>query len=186
MTEMWEFCRKLSNPERLGLFRQVCEASDCLNVGVAQEGAPGLKQSGTSQYLGQLWKMGLIRRLRSGHYVNYYADAENAHASIRDVAIALQNRFREESRTQSCDESYVQVMRVMGNAMRARIVGKLAREGLMTIDYICDRMGMNARILNRHLKPAIDAGLVVCDANGFIKLNRPTDLIAQLILKGAC
>ena len=46
-------------------------------------------------------------------------------------------------------------------------------------------MGMNARILNRHLKPAIDAGLVVCDANGFLKLNRPTDLIAQLILKGA-
>ena len=58
MTEMWEFCRKLSNPERLGLFRQVCEASVCLNVGVAQESAPGLKQSGTSQYLGQLWKMG--------------------------------------------------------------------------------------------------------------------------------
>ena len=23
MIEMWEFCRKLSNPERLGLFRQV-------------------------------------------------------------------------------------------------------------------------------------------------------------------
>lgn len=186
MVEMWEFCRKLSNPERLGLLRQVCEARDCLNVGVAQEGAPGLKQSGTSQYLGQLWKMGLIRRLRSGHYVNYYADAENAYASIRDAAVALQNRFREESRTQSRDESYVLVMRVMGNAMRARIVGKLAREGLMTLDYLCDRMGMDAKILNRHLKPAIEAGLVECDAKGFLRLNRPTDIIAQLIIKGAC
>lgn len=186
MVEMWEFCRKLSNPERLGLLRQVCEARDCLNVGVAQEGAPGLKQSGTSQYLGQLWKMGLIRRLRSGHYVNYYADAENAHATIRDVAVALQNRFREESRTQSRDESYVLVMRVMGNAMRARIVGKLAREGLMTLDYLCDRMGMDAKILNRHLKPAIEAGLVECDAKGFLRFNRPTDIIAQLIIKGAC
>lgn len=185
MVEMWEFCRKLSNPERLGLLRQVSEARECLNVGVAQEGAPGLKQSGTSQYLGQLWKMGLIRRLRSGHYVNYYADAENAHASIRDVAVALQNRFREESRNNRRDESYVQVMRIMGNAMRARIVGKLAREGLMTLDYICDRLGMDAKNLIRHLKPAIDAGLVECDANGFLKLNRPTDLIAQLIIKAA-
>ena len=185
MVEMWEFCRKLSNQERLGLLRLVCEARECLNVGAAQEGSPGLKQSGTSQYLGQLWKMGLIRRLRSGQYVNYYADAENAHAPIRDAAVALQNRFREESRNNRRDESYVKVMRIMGNAMRARIVGKLAREGLMTLDYICDRLGIDAKNIRRHLKPAIDAGLVECDANGFLKLNRPTDLIAQLIIKSA-
>ena len=119
LTEPWELCRKLANPERRALLRMVCEAKDGLNVGLAQDGAVGLEQSGTSQYLGQLWKLGLIRRVRSGRFVNYYADAENAHALVKDVAVALQERFRAEAGCGSHDESYLPVMRVMGNAMRA-------------------------------------------------------------------
>ena len=127
----------MANPERRSLLRMVCEAKDGLNVGIAQDGAEGLKQSGTSQYLGQLWKLGLIRRVRSGKYVNYYADAENAHALVQNVAVALQDRFRAESGGNSHDEGYLPVMRVMGNAMRARIVGMLAREGQATREYVC-------------------------------------------------
>lgn len=185
LTEIWELCRKLANPERRALLRMVCEAKDGLNVGIAQDGAEGLKQSGTSQYFGQLWKLGLIRRLRSGRFVNYYADAENAHALVRDVAVALQERFRAEAGGGSHDESYLPVMRVMGNAMRARIVGMLAREGSACHEYVCDRLGVSGRTLDRHLKPAIDIGLVECDANGNLKISTPTDPIAQLIVKSA-
>jgi len=162
----------------------VCEAKDGLNVGIAHNCAEGLKQSGTSQYLGQLWKLGLIRRMRSGRFVNYYADAENAHALVKDVALALQERFRAEVGGVH-DEGYISVMRVMGNAMRARVVGILAREGSATSGYVCDRLGLSLRALERHLKPAIDISLVDCDADGNLRFNMPSDPIAQLIVKSA-
>lgn len=185
MTEMWELCRKLANPERRALLRKVCEARDGLNVGIAQDGNDGLKQSGTSQYLGQLWKLGLIRRVRSGKYVNYYADAENAHALVQNVAVALQERFRAESESNSHDEGYLPVMRVMGNAMRARIVGMLAREGTANRDYVCDKTGLEVKALMRHLKSAFDIGLVQIDAGETLKVIPPFDSIAQLILKAS-
>jgi DNA-binding transcriptional ArsR family regulator len=185
LTEIWELCRKLANLERRTLLRKVCEARDGLNVGIAHEGNDGLKQSGTSQYLGQLWKLGLIRRVRSGKYVNYYADAENANALVRDVALALQERFRAEAGGSGCDEGYLPVMRVMGNAMRARIVGMLAREGQSNREYICDRLGLDFRTLDRHLKPAIDMGLVECGEGDILRLNLPSDPIARLIVKAA-
>ena len=185
MTEMWELCRKLANTERRALLRMVCEAKDGLNVGVAEDAAKGLQQSGTSQYLGQLWKLGLIRRIRSGHYVNYYADAENAPVLVKDVAIALQERFRAEIGSHNHDESYLPVMRVMGNAMRARIIGMLDREGQVSREYVCDKLGLDERSLGRHLKPAQDIGLVECNVGGNLKIIRPSDLIAQLILKAA-
>lgn len=185
LTEVWELCRKLANPERLSLLRRVCEARDGLNVGIAQDGSDALKQSGTSQYLGQLWKLGLIRRVRSGRFVNYYADAENAHATIRDVAVALQERFRAEAGGGDRDEGYLPVMRVMGNAMRARIVGLLATEGQANREYVCDRLGLDFRTLDRHLKPAIDMGLVECDAGDNLRIVPPSDPIAQLIVKSA-
>ena len=185
LTEPWELCRKLANPERRALLRMVCEAKDGLNVGLAQDGAAKLKQSGTSQYLGQLWKLGLIRRVRSGRFVNYYADAENAHALVRDVAVALQKRFRAEARCGSHDESYLPVMRVMGNAMRARIVGLLAREGYANSEYICEKLGLDGRALDRHLKSAINIGLVERDAGGTLRLNQPSDPIARLVVKTA-
>ena len=184
LTEVWELCRKLANPERRSLLRMVCEAKDGLNVGIAHDNAEGLKQSGTSQYLGQLWKLGLIRRLRSGKYVNYYADAENAHALVKDVAVALQERFRAEIGG-SHDEAYLPVMRVMGNAMRSKIVGMLAREGQATREYVCDRLGLSPRTLDRHIKPALDIGLVECDADSNLKFNPPSDPIASLIVKAA-
>lgn len=185
VTEIWELCRKLANPERLALLRMVCEAEDGLNVGIAQDGAEGLKQSGTSQYLGQLWKMGLVRRARSGKFVNYYADAENANAQIKDVAVALQERFLAEVGGDANDDGYLPVMRIMGNAMRARIVGLLAREGQASAEYLCGRLGLNARALNRHLNPAIGMGLVECDATGNLRLKMPADTIARLIVKAA-
>ena len=169
----------LTEPWR-ALLRMVCEAKDGLNVGLAQDGAVGLKQSGTSQYLGQLWKLGLIRRVRSGRFVNYYADAENAHALVKDVAVALQERFRAEAGCGSHDESYLPVMRVMGNAMRARIIGLLAREGYANNEYVCEKLG-----LDRHLKPAINIGLVERDEGGTLRLNQPSDPIARLVVKTA-
>ena len=185
MTEMWELCRKLANPERRALLRKVCEATDGLNVGIAQDGNDGLKQSGTSQYLGQLWKLGLIRRLRSGKYVNYYADAENSHALLNDVAVALQERFRAEIGSHNHDEGYLPVMRVMGNAMRARIVGMLARDGAANCEYVCDKTGLGAKALLRHLKPAFDIGLIELDSGDILKFNQPSDPIAQLIVKAS-
>ena len=185
LTEVWELCRKLANPERRSLLRRVCEARDGLNVGVAQDGSDALKQSGTSQYLGQLWKLGLIRRVRSGKYVNYYADAENATALVRDVALALQERFRAEAGGGDRDEGYLPVMRVMGNAMRARIVGMLAREGSAGREYLCEKLGLYGRTFDRHIKPAIDMGLVECDEGDILRLNLPSDPIARLIVKAA-
>ena len=183
MVEIWELCRKLSNSERRALLRMVCNSRDGLNVGIAQDGAEGLKQSGTSQYLGQLWKLGLIRRGRSGKFVNYYPDAENAHALIRDVAVALQDRFRSEDNDGSANEDYLPVMRVMGHAMRARIIGMLAREGTLSVDYLCDKTGLAAKALARHLKPAMEIGLVEEVGHGSLKIKTPDDSIAQLLVK---
>ena len=182
MTEIWELCRKLSNPERLALLRKVYESKDGINVGTVNEHADGLKQSGTSQYLGQLWKLGLIRRARSGKYVNYYAAPENAHVLIQDVALALQERFRAEFGSGNQDEGYVPVMRVMGNAMRAKIVGMLAREGRACRKYVCDKTGLEEKALIRHLKPALKIGLVQFDAKEILWVNQPTDTIAKLIV----
>ena len=155
-TEPWELCRKLANPERRALLRMVCEAKDGLNVGLAQDGAVGLKQSGTSQYLGQLWKLGLI-----------------------------QFSSRAEAGCGSHDESYLPVMRVMGNAMRARIIGLLAREGYANNEYVCEKLGLDGRSLDRHLKPAINIGLVERDEGGTLRLNQPSDPIARLVVKTA-
>ena len=182
MVEIWELCRKLSNPERRALLRMVCNSKDGLNVGIAEEESNGLQQSGTSQYLGQLWKLGLIRRVRSGRYVNYYPDAENAHVLIKDVAIALQVRFCAENKDTTPNEDYLPVMRVMGHAMRAKIIGMLAREGTLSLDYLCDKTGLTAKSLARHLKPAIKIGLVEEVGDGSLKISTPDDHIAQMLV----
>lgn len=183
MIEIWELCRKLSNHERRALLRMVCNSKDGLNVGIAEEESNGLQQSGTSQYLGQLWKLGLIRRVRSGRYVNYYPDAENAHVLIQDVAVALQERFRSEDKDTTPNEDYLPVMRVMGHAMRAKVIGMLSREGTLSLDYLCDKTGLTAKSLARHLKPAIEIGLVEEIGDGSLKINTPADPIAQLLIK---
>ena len=183
MIEIWELCRKLSNHERRALLRMVCNSKDGLNVGIAEEESNGLQQSGTSQYLGQLWKLGLIRRVRSGRYVNYYPDAENAHVLIQDVAVALQERFRSEDKDTTPNEDYLPVMRVMGHAMRAKVIGMLSREGTLSLDYLCDKTGLTAKSLARHLKPAIEIGLVEEIGDGSLKINTPADPIARLLIK---
>lgn len=183
MVETWELCRKLANPERRGLLRRVCEARDGLNVGIAVDSADGLKQAATSQYLGQLWKLGLIRRMRSGRFVNYTADGANAPVTIREIAIAIEERFRAETGSNSRDERFCAILGVMGNAMRAKLVRLIYENGPVVKDYLCDRTGLSVKAMLRHLKPANDIGLVQSADGESFRLCLPEDPISRLIIE---
>lgn len=183
MVETWELCRKLANSERRGLLRRVCEAADGLNVGIAVDSADGLKQAATSQYLGQLWRLGLIRRMRSGRFVNYTADAGNAPVTIRKIAVAIEERFRSESGSDSRDERFCAILGVMGNAMRAKLVGLIYGNGPVVKDYLCERTGLSIKSMMRHLKPAIDIGLVQSMDGDSFRLCLPEDPLSRLIIE---
>lgn len=182
MVETWELCRKLANPERRGLLRRVCEARDGLNVGIAVDSADGLKQAATSQYLGQLWRLGLIRRMRSGRFVNYTADAENAPVAIRKIAVAIEERFCSERESDSRDERFCAILAVMGNAMRAKLVRLIYENGPVVKDYLCDKTGLGVKALLRHLKPALDIGLVQSMDGESFRICLPEDQISRLII----
>ena len=95
MKEVWELCRRLNNPTRLKLLMDVYsqKLDDGLNVGIAMDDN-SLKQSATSAHLSALASLGIIRRCRSGRFVNYYPEISEESPSVAEIARLTKEKKR--------------------------------------------------------------------------------------------
>ena len=182
MKTICDLCKKLNNPIRIELLRRIYTASYGANVGLTQDGS-GLGQSGASQYLAQLEDLGLIRRERSGRYVNYYADWTLASPEIAEIAALLKKRFAEKGDV----KRLLPIFAVMMNPMRARVVHYLADGGDGAKEHLIEHFKQNKKTFDRDLKPARDAGLLDMDDDdagvGSYSYHAPTDPIARRLVE---
>lgn len=179
MKEVWEFCRKLNNPERLGLLKRIYRlraAGSTVNEAVEES---VLGQSATSQYLKQLHELGLLRRQRSGCHVEYYADSSDAPSKIAEIACMMYKRFQKEN----CDMSFTSILGVMGNAARARMISYIAQGGNGEKFSLSEKYDKPIRIITRDLEPACDCGLLMISQEDIYVYQSPTDPIAQRIVE---
>lgn len=183
--EVWQLCRLLRNPKRLELltrlYRDYRDPSlDGFTVGAAQDRAL-LKMSATSEYLKSLESIGVIRRRRIGRYTCYYPDTLRAKPAIREIATHMRQRLLQRSN----DMSYVAILGVMGHALRASIINRLAVTGRQSLSQISEWTHKPPRALARDLKPAQIIGLLYCDTDDFDRTYAcriPADPVAQLII----
>ena len=183
MKTIFDLCKRLDNPIRRELLRRVYTSPDGgANVTLAQDNC-GLGMSGTSQYLRQLEELGLIRRQRSGRYVNYLADWSMASPEIQVVAEGIYARFKAGKDI----ESLAPVFHTMMNPFRARVLNWLLNGGSGEKDVICERFDKRRETVARDLKPAIDDGLLDMtdddESSGEYLLLKPTDPLALKILE---
>ncbi len=182
MKTIYDLCRRLNNPIRREFLRRVYTALDGgYNVGYAQDNS-GVGMSGTSQYLKQLEELGLIRRHRSGKYVNYHADWSQAPSEIKELAALFHERFAQKETL----ESLANVFHVVMHPLRGRIINWLSKGGSGEKLFLCERFQKRREILARDLKPAVDLGLLEIadddDAFGEYRYLPPADPIAQKII----
>ena len=123
MLEICNMCKLLSNPLRLEMLARVYSAADGVNVGVLADelSQSGIGQSGVSQYLKQLASLGVIRRIRSGRYVNYIRH-EAPEPAVRKAIEAIASRMKKNR-----NRNFAYVFGVMMNPFRARVVDSLPR-----------------------------------------------------------
>lgn len=184
-TDVWRLCRLLRNPKRLELLTRLyrdyrAPSLDGYTVGMAQERGM-LKLSATSEYLKSLESIGVIQRKRIGRYTCYYPNAVGAKPAIRKIALQMRQRLLKKSN----DLSYAAIFGVMGHALRARIINRLAVMGRQSLSQISEWMRKPPRALVRDLKPAVILGLLHSDSDDLDRAYTcriPADPIAQLII----
>ena len=182
MKTISDLCKKLNNPIRIELLKGVYTSmTGGANVGLMQDGS-GLGVSGTSQYMAQLEDLGLIRRKRSGRYVNYLADWSQATPEIAEIAAMLKQRFVEKG---DMTELTV-VFGVLMNPFRARVINYLANGGNGEKENLIKCFKQSKKTLDRDLKPARDAGLLDMDDDdadfGCYTYHAPSDPIATRLI----
>lgn len=181
MKELWELCRKLSNPERLGLLRKIYALrGEGLSVNQITDGM-GIGQSATSQYLKQLLDLGLVRRERSGRFVGYYADSSMASMDIREIASMLYERFA----NPACDLSFAEAFGILGNAFRLRAIAYIAKGGDGRKESLAKKYGKAIRFITRDLEPAVKSGLLELDSeddSGCYRFVAPADAVVMRII----
>ena len=184
MIEVWEVARLLKNPQRRKLLRMVCECPDGLNVTIASDESSKLNISGASQYLKQLMKIGFIRRMKSGKYVNYTRNAINAPPEMREIAIKIEERYRSRSGLASVDERFVSCLPALANAERARIAAYLHKVGPRPIDAVKSLFDMNYDSFARNIKSLLQCSLVEYDkSSNILKPIPQEDPITNLLLQ---
>ena len=97
MVEFCEMCKLLNNRLKLEILVRVFESEDGINVGYLADDMQnsGLGLSGVSQYLKQLERLGVVRRVRAGRYVNYEMDLRRADPKVRTAVEAIFAAVRE-------------------------------------------------------------------------------------------
>lgn len=162
MKYLWDMCKLLNNPRRLDLLVKVYSVkNDGLNVGLAVEGS-GLQQPSTSAYLRQLEYIGLIRRQRSGRFVNYYANTKSARDDVSVVGDMIIERVRKDPK----DRAFAAHFNVLMNAFRVRVLHYLWKGGNGTPVALCEKFDREMRLLVRDLKPILDSGLLAVGLDG--------------------
>lgn len=160
MVAICEMCKLLNNPVRLEVLLRTYSASDGMNVGLLadQMRMSGLGVSGVSQYLKQLERLGLVRRMRTGLYVNYLAEAKRATPKVRKALEAIVASAGKDFRV-----DYAPIFGVLMNPFRARVVSAVAQAGAISAEEICDKTNHPMKYLKRDLKAAVEAGVLTAD-----------------------
>jgi len=182
MKQLHDLCKLLNNPRRLDLLVRIyVERRDGLNVGLAVEDA-GLKQPSTSAYLRQLEDIGVIRRERSGRFVNYYANARSARDEISVVADMIMERVRRNPD----DRGFAAHFAVLMNPFRLRVLHCLCGKGSASRTSLCEKFDKEPRILTRDLKPAVAGGLLALDEDdngGTYRYLPPDESVTRRIIE---
>ena len=183
MKEVWELCRRLNNPVRMKMLVEIyarCPAPG-VNVGIAMNDA-NAKQSTTSEHLSTLASLGLIRREKSGRFVNYYPDISSEFPRIAEIARLTRARVR----SNPSDLSFTSIFPAMMNAFRARVVANIAASSGMTLLELAEKYDKEMRLITRDLKPAVECGLLEVSAegpDGIYTYKPPADPIARRIVE---
>lgn len=152
-----EMCKLLNNALRLEILVRVFEAKDGINVGYLADDMQnsGLGVSGVSQYLKQLERLGVIRRVRAGRYVNYEADMRRADPKVCTAVEAIVPAVKKGG-----VDVLLPVFGALMNPFRARVVAAVAKAGAIPATEICEKTEHQVKYLKRDLQPAVDAGLL--------------------------
>lgn len=182
MKEIWELCKKLNNPVRLKLLVEIyAKRPDAgVNVGFAMDESK-LIASTASEHLAALAALGLIRRRRSGRFVNYYPEIADENPHIAQIGRMIRERVLE----RPDDLAFAKVFPAMMNAFRARAVAFIAKSGGVTLLDLAEKYDKEMRLITRDLKPAVELGLLSVSADGtggVYTYNPPSDPIAQRII----
>jgi len=179
MKHLWDMCKLLNNPKRLNLLVRIyVEKHDGINVGLVLEHS-NLVQSSTSAYLRQLEDIGLIRRERSGRFVNYYANTRSARDEVSVVADMIMERVRRNPK----DRAFATHFHVLMNPFRLRVLHHLCENGNGSRAFLCEKFDKEPRILTRDIKPAVDAGLLALDDEESYRYLPPSDPIPRRIIE---
>lgn len=177
-----DMCKKLSNPKRFDfMVRLYRDVVDGFCVKNAQDGS-GLYLPATSTYLRQLHDLGLVRRERTGKFVNYYPDFSRAVYPVKEIAGLIVDRLR----NGSGDLSFSPIFRVMMSPTLASAVRMVAANGALAADALAERFGMRVGDLRTYLKPAAEGGVMYCDSDdpdGLFRYVTPADPIARRIVE---
>ena len=183
MKEVWELCKKLNNPVRMKLLVEIyAKRPDAgVNVGFAMDESK-LIASTASEHLSALASLGLIRRCRSGRFVNYYPEISGDYPHIAQIGQLIRERVLENPG----DLLFTKVFPAMMNAFRARAVAFIAKSNGVTLLDLAEKYDKEMRLITRDLKPAVEAGLISVSAegaDGVYRYNPPSDPIAQRIVE---
>jgi len=179
MKYLWDMCKLLNNPRRLDLLVRIYSvANDGLNVGLAVEGS-GLQQPSTSAYLRQLEAIGLIRRERSGHFVNYYANTKAARDEVSVVGDMIIERVRKNPK----DRAFAAHFDILMNAFRVRVLHHLWKGGDGSPIALCEKFDREMRLLTRDLKLVVDSGLLAVELDGTYRYCPPDEPVTCRIIE---
>ena len=179
MRKVWDLCKVFENAHRMTLLAEIYNNLDCgANVGWLVDRMSGrLEAPAVTQYLRQIELLGLLRRERSGRYVNYYDDMRGAASDVREVAALI----RAEIRSSGFYDDHG-MFRALMNAFRARVCHYLLNGGNGNKREICERFGHVAKYLARDLRPAVESGLLTASAESY-ELRLPMDPIILRVIE---
>ena len=183
MVAICEMCKLLSNELRLEVLVRVFRAKDGVNVGLLADGMQnlGLGLSGVSQYLKQLERLGVVRRVRAGRYVNYVADVRRADPKVRTAVEAIVPAVGK----RGCD-ALLPIFGALMNPFRAGVVAAVAKAESISSEEICAKMEHQMKHLKRDLRAAVDAGLIDSDDTeaqiAVWHYREPSDAVARLLV----
>ena len=157
MVELCEMCKLLNNKLKLEILVRVFESREGINVGYLADDMQnsGLGLSGVSQYLKQLERLGVVRRIRAGRYVNYEMDMRRADPKVRTAVEAIIAAVRKGK-----SATLLPVFGALMNPFRAGVVAAVAKAGAIPSEEICAKTEHQMKYLKRDLQAAVDAGLL--------------------------
>ena len=184
MLAICEMCKLLYNALRLEILVRVFDAKDGISVGYLADDMQnsGLGVSGVSQYLKQLERLGVVRRVRAGRYVNYEADMRRADLKVRTAVVAIVPKVKKGGA-----DALLPVFGALMNPFRARVVAAVAKAGAISAVEICEKTEHQVKYLKRDLQAAVDAGLVDPDdsdtAQAVYHYIEPSDPIVRALVE---